>query len=62
MSSKIETKPYPKGCTITNLRQGEGPRCCFIYADLIAPNGTLLISATLDYINEKLVVNGVEKS
>lgn len=61
MSAKIDTKPFPKGCTITNIRQGKGVRCCFIYADLRDPNGELLIAATLNYINERLLECGVEK-
>lgn len=53
--------PFPKGCTISNIRQGKGARSCYIYADLRASNGALLISATLDYINTRMYECGVEK-
>ncbi len=61
MNSKSEIKPFPKGCTITNIRQGKGARSCWIYADLRAPTGELLIAAHLEYINEQLLKLGVEK-
>lgn len=61
MSSKLFGKPFPKGCTITNIRQGKGARSCWIYADLRGPDGELLISAHLEYINEQLLKLGVEK-
>lgn len=57
----IEIPKYPKGCTITNLRQGKGYRKQYIYATLRGPDGELLISATLDYINKALIENGVEE-
>ncbi len=61
MNAKVETPRFPKGCTITNIRQGKGARSCFIYADLRGPDGTLLIAAHLEYINEQLIEHGVEK-
>ena len=54
-------KPFPKGCTISNIRQGKGERSCYIYADLRGPDGAWLISATLEYINQRLLECGVEK-
>jgi hypothetical protein len=53
--------PFPKGCTITNIRQGKGKLSCYIYADLRGPDGTLLKAATIEYINKRLLECGVEK-
>lgn len=58
---KTTNIPFPKGCTITNIRQGKDARFCYIYADLRGPDGVLLISATIDYINQRLLECGVEK-
>lgn len=55
------SKPFPRGCTISNIRQGKGERSCYIYADLRAPNGDLLIAATLEYINKRILECGVQK-
>lgn len=53
--------PFPKGCTIVNIRQGKDDRSYHIYAELRGPDGLLLIGATLDYINTRLYECGVEK-
>ena len=53
--------PFPKGCRIENIRQGKGERSCYIYGDLRGPDGVWLISATLEYINQRLLECGVEK-
>lgn len=50
--------PFPAGCTIRNIRRGEGHRAKYVYASLYGPDGELLISATLDYINEQIVAAG----
>ena len=39
---------------ITNLHRGEGRRRHFIYAQLVAADGELLVAATLDYIVDVL--------
>ena len=56
-----EIKPFPKGCTITNIRRGKGECVCWIYAILRGPDGEVLITATLDYINDQLLRYGIEK-
>lgn len=56
--TKTVRPPFPNGCTISNIRRGSGIRERWVYACLYAPNGELLISATLDYINEQLRVSG----
>lgn len=61
MNDKCKIPRFPKGCTITNIRQGKGARSCYIYADLRGPDGTLLISAHLDYINAQMLEHGVEQ-
>ena len=42
--------PYPPGCTIANIRRGNGDKFRWVYANLLDPDGALLISATLEYI------------
>lgn len=54
-------KPFPKGCTIVNIREGQGDRTGYIYAELLDPDGNLLIAATLGHINSRLYECGVEK-
>lgn len=61
MVAMEKPQKFPKGCTITNIRQGKGARSRWIYADLRGPDGTLLIAAHLEYINEQLLKLGVEK-
>lgn len=46
------------GMMIVNIHRGKGERAGIVYAELIAKDGHLLISATLDYIVEKLSVLG----
>lgn len=41
--------PY-EGATIKNIRRGRGTRRTWIYADLIAADGRVLASATIEYI------------
>ena len=63
MSNKtaiVELQPFPAGCIITNIRRGNGYRSQWIYAQLRGPNGELLIDATLEYINARLVSSGIE--
>ena len=45
---------FSPGCTINNIRNGSGQRSDTVYANLVAPDGSLIISATLSYINEQL--------
>ena len=45
---------YPLGCKIVDIERGKGSRKKFIYAKLVGPDGGLLISATLEYIYERL--------
>ena len=40
--------------SIVNIRKGKGNRSNIIYAKLVDENGELIISATLDYIIERL--------
>ncbi len=42
------------GAKIVNIKRGKGERACYIYAQLVASDGTLLINATLDYIFQAL--------
>ena len=51
---------FPNGCTITNIIQEEGARSGLIYARLVGPDGQIIISATLEYIYERLVESGIE--
>lgn len=57
MKDELAQSPrrLPAGCTITDIRPGDGIRSRFVYARLRAPDGTILISATLEYINERLI-------
>ncbi len=50
--------PFPKGCTIRNIRRGDGFRSQWVYACLYGPDDTLLISSTLEYINEQMIEAG----
>ena len=50
--------PFPAGCTIGNIRRGKGSRSKYVYASLYGPTGELLISATLEYINEQIKIAG----
>ena len=45
----------PNGCRIVNIRRGKGDRWVYVYADLIGPDGELLICATIDYIATALM-------
>jgi hypothetical protein len=57
----LNRAPFPPGCTITGIRTGIGNRAKNVYATLRGPNGELLISATLDYINKQIVDAGVHE-
>ena len=48
-------RTFPAGCTIRNIRPGTGGRKQWVYAGLYGPDGELLISATLEYINAQFV-------
>jgi len=50
--------PFPKECVIKNIYRGEAGGSCYVYASLYSPEGELLISATLDYINERILNAG----
>lgn len=50
--------PFPKGCVIRNIRRGDGARASYVYASLYGPDGELMISATLEYINMQIVEAG----
>ena len=45
-------RTFPAGCVIKDIRPGKGKRINYVYASLYGPDGELLISATLDYIND----------
>jgi hypothetical protein len=45
------TPKFPTSCYISNIHRGESGH---VYAQLNGPDGTLLISATLDYIQDQL--------
>jgi hypothetical protein len=45
------TRKFPAGCFISNIHYGKTGQ---LHATLYAPNNTLLISATLDYIQDAL--------
>ena len=53
---------FPVGCEIVDIKRGKGSRNKFIYARLIGPDGNLLISATLDYIYERLTESDIKIS
>ena len=50
--AKSGRRTFPPGCVIKNIRPGKGLRKQYVYASLYSPDGELLISATLDYIND----------
>ena len=55
---EVQRRPqrtFPAGCTIRDIRPGTGGREQWVYASLYGPEGELLISATLEYINEQFV-------
>jgi hypothetical protein len=43
-----------KDCSIVNIRRGTDDKSQWVYANLVDKDGKLLISATLDYIIERL--------
>lgn len=51
--------PFPAGCVIKNMKRGSGYRAQWVYASLFGPDGSLLISATLDYINAEMAAAGI---
>ena len=53
---------FPVGCKIIDIKRGKGSRNKFIYAKLIGPDGFLLISATLEYIYERLSESDIKIS
>lgn len=55
MSPATTIEELPIGCRIENIRRGKGEyRSTIIYADLVGPDGTLLIAADIGYITDKL--------
>jgi hypothetical protein len=48
------TRKFPAGCYISNIHKGTGVNGNVLYAQLNGPDGRLLISATLDYIQDEL--------
>ena len=48
---------FPEDCKIVNIRTGSGDRKHLVYADLVDSGGTLLISATLQYITERVILD-----
>lgn len=64
MSNTTPTREFPEGCTINNIRRGKGARSKYIYADLVGPDGTTLICASLEYIEKEMrnaTIGGVKK-
>lgn len=53
--------PFPKDCVIKNIRCGTESRGNNVYAELYDGTGTLLIAATLDYINEQYLLSSTPK-
>ena len=53
---------FPAGCKIVDIERGKGSRNKLIYAKLIGPDGSLLISATLEYIYERLSESDIKIS
>ena len=51
---------FPKGSIITNIKRGKGKREHLTFACIVAPNGELLVSATLDYCCEAIQDRGIE--
>lgn len=47
--------PLPAGCTLANLRRGNGGRSHWIYAEVRGPDGSVLIQATLEYCVRRMV-------
>ena len=54
MKTNLTQDKHAVGYTITNIHRGKGAREHIVYANLVGRDGTLLISATLQYIVEKL--------
>lgn len=54
----VDLPPFPKGCRIERLRINK--RTYEVHANLVGPDGELLISATLEYINKQLNYRGIE--
>lgn len=48
------SRPEYNGAQITDVRRGKGARSVYVYAELRASDGSLLVSATLDYITTVL--------
>lgn len=55
MSPVTTIEELPIGCRIENIRQGRGKSFQnFLYADLVDPDGVIIISCRLDSIVKKL--------
>lgn len=52
--NKQEVRYLPIGCKIENIRRGTGKRISNIHANLVGPDGKLLIAATIEYIIKQL--------
>jgi hypothetical protein len=50
----LSYRQFPKECVISNIRRGKANRSHIVYANLRNKDGTLIISATLDYITKEL--------
>jgi hypothetical protein len=51
---RMSQRKFPIGCKIVNIRPGAGARAAFVYAHLVDEKNNLLMSATLEYINDAL--------
>ncbi|MCU0286692.1 MAG: hypothetical protein MUF15_09855 [Acidobacteria bacterium] len=60
-NQNLNAKPFPKGSYINNLHKGEGVYSNTVYASLRGPDGELLISADLEYIQKRIIQVGFEK-
>jgi hypothetical protein len=53
-------RKFPFGCKIVNIQRGTGARHRRVYAELRKFDGSLLITATLDYITEQILAAEIE--
>jgi len=54
------TRKIPYGCKIVNIKRGTGARHRHVYAELRELDGSLLISATLEYIAAWILAAEIE--
>ena len=61
MNETKRSRGFPKGIRIDNIRRGGLGQESMIYATLLSPEGEPIISATLSYIVDRVLSEGIEK-